>query len=71
VLDYTLDQLEGLVDPSRFCRINRKYLVSVEAIRDMVSHTNSRLKLLLHGSEDPDVIVARERVQEFREWLDR
>lgn len=71
VLDYTLDQLEGLVDPDRFFRINRKYLVSVEAIRDMVSHTNSRLKLLLHGSDDPEVIVARERVQEFRDWLDR
>ncbi|MBL7852095.1 MAG: response regulator transcription factor [Cyclobacteriaceae bacterium] len=71
VLDFTLDQLEDLVDPARFFRINRKYLVSVEAIRDMVSHTNSRLKLLLHGSEDPEVIVARERVQEFREWLDR
>jgi DNA-binding LytR/AlgR family response regulator len=71
VLDYTLDQLEGLLDPARFFRINRKYLVSVEAIRDMIQHTNSRLKLVLHGSEDPDVIVARERVQEFREWLDR
>lgn len=71
VLDYTLDQLEGLVDPSRFFRINRKYLVSVEAIRDIIQHTNSRLKLYLHGYEDPDVIVARERVQEFRDWLDR
>lgn len=71
VLDYTLDQLEGLVDPSRFFRINRKYLVSVEAIRDMINHTNSRLKLVLHGSDDPDVIVARERVQEFKDWLDR
>lgn len=71
VLDYTLDQLEGLVDTARFFRINRKYLVSVEAIHDMTSHTNSRLKLVLHGSDDSDIIVARDRVQEFREWLDR
>lgn len=71
LLDYTLDQLEGLVDPARFFRINRKYLVSVDAIRDMVSHTNSRLKLVLQGSDDPDIIVSRDRVQEFREWLDR
>lgn len=71
VLDYTLDQLEGLMDPSRFFRINRKYLVSVEAIRDMINYTNSRLKLVLTGCDDAEVIVARERVQEFREWLDR
>jgi DNA-binding LytR/AlgR family response regulator len=71
IVDYTLDQLEGLLDADRFFRINRKYIVSVEAIRDMVSYTNSRLKLVLRKSDDPEVIVARERVSEFREWLDR
>lgn len=70
ILDFTLDQLEGLLNPSRFFRINRKYIVSVESIRDMISHTNSRLKLLLKSSDDDDIIVARERVQEFKEWLD-
>lgn len=71
ILDYTLDQLEGLLDPKRFFRINRKYIVSVSSIRDMISYTNSRLKLLLKSSDDDDVIVARERVQEFRDWLDK
>jgi DNA-binding LytR/AlgR family response regulator len=71
IVDYTLDQLEGLLDADRFFRINRKYIVSVEAIRDLVSYTNSRLKLVLRKSDDPEVIVARERVSEFREWLDR
>lgn len=71
ILDYTLDQLEGLLDPGRFFRINRKYIVSVSSIRDMISHTNSRLKLLLKASDHDDVIVARERVQEFKDWLDK
>jgi DNA-binding LytR/AlgR family response regulator len=71
ILDFTMDQLEGLVDPSRFFRINRKYFVSASAIQDMISYTNSRLKLVLSTSDDEDVIVARERVQEFKEWLDR
>lgn len=70
VLDFTLDQLEALVDPAKFFRINRKYIVTVASIKDMISHTNSRLKLLLKSSEDDDVIVARERVQEFKDWLD-
>jgi DNA-binding LytR/AlgR family response regulator len=71
ILDFTLDQLEGLLNPLKFFRINRKYIVSVSSIRDMISHTNSRLKLLLKSSEDDDIIVARERVQEFKDWLDK
>jgi DNA-binding LytR/AlgR family response regulator len=71
ILDFTLDQLEEVVDPDQFFRINRKYIVSAAAIQDMVSHTNSRLKLVLKGSDDTDVIVARERVQEFKDWLDQ
>lgn len=71
VLDFTLDQLEGMVDPSGFFRINRKYLVSSKAIKDIISYTNSRLKLVLEGAKEEDCIVARERVQEFRNWLDR
>ena len=71
VLDYSLEQIEEMIDPGRFCRINRKYLVSSAAIQDIISYTNSRLKLILKASDDGDVIVARERVQEFKEWLDR
>ena len=71
IVDYTLDQLEGMLDTARFFRINRKYIVSVEAIQDMISYSNSRLKLVLKKSDDPDVIVARDRVGEFKEWLDR
>lgn len=71
ILDYTLEQLEEMLDPSEFYRINRKYLVRSGAIQDIISYTNSRLKLILKGSQDNDIIVARERVQEFKEWLDR
>jgi DNA-binding LytR/AlgR family response regulator len=71
ILDYTLEQLEEMLDPSDFYRINRKYLVRSNAIQDIISYTNSRLKLILKGSQDNDIIVARERVQEFKTWLDR
>jgi DNA-binding LytR/AlgR family response regulator len=71
IIDFTLDQLEEVLDPEHFFRINRKYIVSAPAIQDMVSYTNSRLKVVLKGSDDSDVIVSRERVQEFKYWLDR
>jgi DNA-binding LytR/AlgR family response regulator len=70
ILDYTLDQLEEMVDPTIFFRINRKFLVATQAIQDIISYTNSRLRLVVKGSTDNDIIVARERVQEFKEWLD-
>ena len=71
ILDFTLDQLEGLLDPKRFFRINRKYMVAVDSLQDMINYTNSRLRLVIKTSDDQDIIVARERVQEFKEWLDR
>lgn len=71
IIDFSLEQLEDLLDPRQFFRINRKYIVSAASIQDMISYTNSRLKLILKESDDSDVIVARERVQEFKDWLDR
>ena len=71
MLDYTLDELQELLDPKQFFRVNRKYIISLSTIRDIVSHSNSRLKLLLKASHEDEIIVARERVQEFRAWLDR
>ncbi|MBS1508892.1 MAG: response regulator transcription factor [Bacteroidetes bacterium] len=71
ILDFTLDQLQELLEPKRFFRINRKYIIALESIQDMISYTNSRLKLILKTSDDNDVVVARERVQEFKDWLDR
>ncbi len=71
LLDFTLDQLENMLDPACFFRVNRKYLVAPQAIHDIISYTNSRLRLVLSGNPDGDIIVARERVQAFRGWLDR
>jgi DNA-binding LytR/AlgR family response regulator len=71
ILDHTLEELEEVIDPEMFFRINRKYMVSAAAISDIVQFTNSRLKLNLKNCSDQDVVVAREKVQEFKAWLDR
>jgi DNA-binding LytR/AlgR family response regulator len=71
ILDYSLEELEEMLNPEKFYRINRKYLISSESIKDIISYTNSRLKLVLKSSQDNDIIVARERVQDFKGWLDR
>lgn len=71
VIDYSLEQVEDLVDPARFFKINRKYMITIEAIDDIITYSNSRLKIELKHSDDNDVIVAREKVKQFKSWLDR
>ncbi|MCD4747107.1 MAG: LytTR family DNA-binding domain-containing protein [Bacteroidales bacterium] len=71
VIDYSLEQLENLIDPQQFFRINRKYLVNLNAIIDIITYSNSRLNIILKHSEDKDVIVSREKVSKFKKWLDK
>ena len=71
IIDYSLEDVEGLIDPQEFFRINRKYLISMRAVKDIVSYTNSRLRIILHQSDEMDAIVSREKVQDFKKWLDR
>jgi two-component system, LytTR family, response regulator len=70
-IDFALDQLETILNPETFFRISRKYMVSLKACSNITAWSNSRLKLRIEGIEDQEIIVARERVQDFREWLDR
>lgn len=69
-IDFALDHLETIVNPERYFRINRKFMLSLETCSNITAWSNSRLKLKIDGLEDQEIIVARERVQEFKEWLD-
>lgn len=70
LLDVTLDQLEDELEPHVFFRISRKFYVNINAIKDMVSYTNSRLQIKLNTFKEQDIIVARERVKDFKNWLE-
>ena len=70
MLENTLEALEEEIDPTQFFRVNRKFYVNIEAIKDIISYTNSRLQIKLNSYNENDVIVARERVKDFKEWLD-
>lgn len=71
LLDMTLDQLEDELAPHLFFRISRKFYVNINAIRDMISYTNSRLQIKLNSFNEQEVIVARERVKAFKTWLEQ
>lgn len=70
LLDTTLEQLENELSPEKFFRISRKFYVNIDCIRDIISYTNSRLQLKLHSYKDQPVIVAREKVKDFKLWLE-
>ncbi|PHS61818.1 MAG: DNA-binding response regulator [Flavobacterium sp.] len=69
LLDTTLEQLEQELSPKVFFRISRKFYININAIKDIISYTNSRLELKLNSNLDQEVIVARERVKDFKLWL--
>ena len=70
LLDTTLDQLDSELEPQTFFRISRKFFVNIHAIKDIISYTNSRLQIKLKTYNEQEVIVARERVKEFKDWLE-
>ncbi|WP_108172222.1 LytR/AlgR family response regulator transcription factor [Christiangramia gaetbulicola] len=70
-IDIPLEQLEDDLNPEKFYRINRKCILNINAIRDIVSYTNSRLEIKLENFSEFQLIVSRERVKDFKTWLDQ
>lgn len=70
LLDISLEQLDSDLEPKLFFRVSRKFYVNINAIKDMISYTNSRLQIKLNTYNEQDVIVARERVKDFKDWLE-
>jgi len=70
IVEQTIDQLVDQVNNKKFNRISRSRLISIDSIKKIHNHFNGRLKLELNPPEDEEVFVSRERVQNFKEWLD-
>ncbi|MFD0860828.1 LytR/AlgR family response regulator transcription factor [Sungkyunkwania multivorans] len=70
LLDTTLENLEGEISPETFFRISRKFYVNINYIKDIIAYTNSRLQIKLQKYNEQEVIVARERVKDFKLWLE-
>ncbi len=68
-IDYNLDKLDTMLDPERFFRINRQFIISIESIGEMFSYSKSRVKIILIPPIEMDTIVSTERSPHFKEWL--
>lgn len=70
-IEYTLDKLESILNPSAFFRINRKYFVNMDSISNMVAYSRGRVKLDLKpiADDELDTVVSIDRSAEFKKWL--
>ncbi|REH01127.1 LytR/AlgR family response regulator transcription factor [Flavobacterium aquicola] len=69
LIDGTLELLEQEIDSKDFYRISRKFIISLKAIKEIVVYSNSRLKIILPTYKEDEVIVSREKVSDFKNWL--
>jgi len=69
LLETTLEVLDGELDPKQFFRISRKFIISLAASREIVMYSNSRLRINLPTFKADEVIVSREKVNDFKQWL--
>jgi DNA-binding LytR/AlgR family response regulator len=69
LLDSSLEQLEAELNPDSFYRISRKFIIPLQSIKEIQVHTNSRLKVILPSYKNDEVIVAREKVSDFKNWI--
>ncbi len=71
-LDYSLDQVEKLIDMEKFFRVNRNYIIHIAFIKDIIAYSSSRLRIILKDwSGKDEILVSRERVRDFKAWMDR
>ena len=71
-LDYSLDKIEQLVNSFLFFRVNRNFIVNFSAIQDVLAYSSNRLKIVItNWNEKDEILISRERVTEFKEWMDR
>lgn len=69
VLDYTIEELEQMLDPQQYYRANRAFLIHIKAVGQIHNYFNGKLKLDLKPAIDKEVLISREKAMEFKEWM--
>lgn len=69
VVNYNLDELTEILDPSRFFRINRQCIVSLDAVVSAQVHSSGRVKLQVAPVSKTEILVSGDRIAAFKEWM--
>lgn len=71
MLEHTLDELEKIVNPNTYFRLNRQYIMAFSCIKVVHNYFNGRLKVYVEPDVNEGIIVSKERAQAFKSWLNR
>jgi DNA-binding LytR/AlgR family response regulator len=71
LLEHNLAQLEEQMQPSLFYRINRHFLLNINAVNKVHTWLGGRLKVDVTPNTKTETVVSRDRVNGFKEWLGR
>ena len=69
VLDYTMDELEDMLDPDRYFRISRSFYIAIDSVEQIHEYFGNRLLLHLKPPVEKDAVVSREKVADFKKWM--
>lgn len=69
VVDYTMDELEEMLDPDKFYRISRSFYVAINSVEKIDEYFGNRLILGLKPAVDKEALVSREKVTDFKKWM--
>lgn len=70
-INYSLDDLEAQLDPKKFFRLNRQFIININAITKISQYFNGKLKIELSPPQESDVIVSRAKTPVFKNWLEQ
>ena len=70
-VDFTLDELDRTLNPTRYFRANRQFILAIDTVVNVHMHFNGKLKVDMKPKPAEEVIVSREKAAEFKAWLDR
>lgn len=68
-VDHTMDEIEQIMDPRQYFRLNRQFIIGFHAIEEMKAHTRSRVIVKLSPSTKLDTRVSVDRAHEFKKWI--
>jgi two-component system response regulator LytT len=71
IISETLDELENILNPSDFFRVNRQYILNFEVIQKVHPHFNGRLKIVFTPAPEEDIYISNRRATPFKEWMDK
>ncbi len=69
LVDYLMDEIETVIDPENYFRVNRSLIVTVDSIDKIEDYFGSRLILKLNPAFDKEALVSREKVADFKKWM--